>query len=160
MAIGIYSRVRKSAVRQLIMNPLKSRCKSASVPLDAIADPINGWPWNSFALELLRIKAFQCRRAVGITANVASIDVSDLNNGGRKSASWRAWVVGALVTLVMIVALQNSQEVRVDILFVTVDAPLIVILIVAVTVGASIGCIAPLVLRHRREERQPRSADS
>jgi len=66
-----------------------------------------------------------------------------------KSVNWRAWVVGILVALVAIVALQNSQQVRVDVLFVTVDAPLIVILLAAVAIGALIGYVTPVVRRHR-----------
>ncbi len=71
----------------------------------------------------------------------------------KKVVNWRAWVVGALVALVAIVALQNSQEVRVDVLFVTVNAPLIVTLLAAVAVGALIGYVTPVVRRHRRQER-------
>jgi uncharacterized integral membrane protein len=71
----------------------------------------------------------------------------------KKPVNWRVWIVGALVALVVIVALQNSQEVRVDVLFVTVNAPLIVTLLAAVAIGALIGYVAPLVRRHRREER-------
>jgi uncharacterized integral membrane protein len=73
---------------------------------------------------------------------------------GEKSTNWRAWAVGVLVALVVIVALQNSQQVRVDVLFVTVDAPLIVTLLVAVVVGALIGYVAPVLRRHRRDERR------
>jgi len=72
----------------------------------------------------------------------------------KKPINWRAWVVGILIALVAIVALQNSQEVKVDVLFVTVDAPLIVILLVAVAVGAAIGYVTPVVRRHRRQERR------
>jgi uncharacterized integral membrane protein len=71
----------------------------------------------------------------------------------KKSVNWRAWIVGVLVALVVIVCLQNSQQVRVDVLFVTLDAPLIVTLLAAVGVGVLIGYIAPLVRRHRREGR-------
>lgn len=71
----------------------------------------------------------------------------------RKQVNWRAWIVGALVALVVIVALQNSQEVRVDVLFVTVSAPLIITLLAAVAIGAVIGYVAPLVRRHRRQDR-------
>jgi uncharacterized integral membrane protein len=53
----------------------------------------------------------------------------------------------------VIVALQNSQQVRIDVLFVTVDAPLIVTLLAAVAVGALIGYVAPVVRRHRRAEK-------
>ena len=70
-----------------------------------------------------------------------------------KQTNWRAWVVGVLFALALVVALQNSQEVRVDVLFVTIDAPLVVTLLVAVAVGALIGYVAPVVRRHRREER-------
>jgi len=70
----------------------------------------------------------------------------------RKPTNWRAWALGALIVLVAIVALQNSQEVRVDVLFVTLDAPLIVTLLAAVAIGALIGYIAPVLRRHRRGE--------
>lgn len=68
--------------------------------------------------------------------------------------NWRAWVVGILVALVVIVALQNSQDVRVDVLFITVNAPLIITLLAAVAVGALIGYVTPVVRRHRRDERR------
>jgi uncharacterized integral membrane protein len=71
----------------------------------------------------------------------------------KKATNWRGWVVGALIALVVIVCLQNSQEVRVDVLFINVNAPLIVILLAAVAVGALIGYVAPLVGRRRRDER-------
>jgi uncharacterized integral membrane protein len=71
----------------------------------------------------------------------------------EKATNWRAWMVGILAALVIIVALQNSQQVRIDVLFVTVDAPLIVTLLVAVAVGALLGYVAPVIRRHRRAER-------
>ncbi len=77
-------------------------------------------------------------------------------NAGEKSTNWRAWAMGALVALVVIVALQNSQEVRIDVLFVTLDAPLIVTLLAAVAIGAVLGYVTPLVRRHRRDERNRR----
>jgi uncharacterized integral membrane protein len=70
---------------------------------------------------------------------------------GRQT-SWRSWIVGILIVLVAIVALQNSQQVRVDVLFVTVNAPLIVTLLAAVAIGALIGYGAPVIRRHRRDE--------
>lgn len=66
--------------------------------------------------------------------------------------NWRAWGTGALIALVLIVALQNSQEVKVDVLFLNVSAPLIVILLVTAAVGALIGYLAPVVRRHRRQD--------
>jgi uncharacterized integral membrane protein len=69
-----------------------------------------------------------------------------------KPVNWRAWTVGILAALVLIVALQNSQQVSVEILFVSTEAPLIVILLVAVAIGALIGYVAPVLRRHRRSE--------
>jgi uncharacterized integral membrane protein len=81
-------------------------------------------------------------------------------NDDRKMTNWRAWAVGALVALVVIVALQNSQEVRVEVLFVSVKAPLIVTLLVTAAIGALIGYVAPVLRRHRREERRSRNDES
>jgi uncharacterized integral membrane protein len=74
--------------------------------------------------------------------------------GPDAGTNWRAWGVGLLIALVLIVALQNSQEVHVDVLFLSVNAPLIIILLITALVGAVIGYVAPLVLRHRRESRR------
>ena len=72
----------------------------------------------------------------------------------KSQTNWRMWSVAALALLALIVALQNSQEVRIDVLFLTVSAPLIVILLVAVAVGALIGWAAPVLRRHHRAGRQ------
>jgi uncharacterized integral membrane protein len=82
--------------------------------------------------------------------------VGSVSNEG-KQVNWRAWIVGVLVALVVIVALQNSQEVRVDVLFATLSAPLIVTLLAAVAIGAVIGYVAPLVRRHRRGQDWPQA---
>jgi uncharacterized integral membrane protein len=76
--------------------------------------------------------------------------------GDPKPTNWRGWAAGILVALVVIVALQNSQEVRIDVLFVSVDAPLIVTLLIAVAIGALIGYVAPVMRRHRHHERRDR----
>ena len=70
-----------------------------------------------------------------------------------ESSNWRAWALGVLVALVLIVALQNSQEVSVEVLFASFKAPLIVVILLAVAIGALIGYAAPVLRRHRREER-------
>jgi uncharacterized integral membrane protein len=71
----------------------------------------------------------------------------------KKPVNWRAWIVGALVAFVVVIALQNSQQVSVEVLFASFNAPLIVVLLIAVAVGALIGYIAPLVRHRRRDER-------
>lgn len=72
----------------------------------------------------------------------------------RKSVNWRAWLVGILSALVLIVALQNSQEVSFEVLFASFNAPLIVVILLATAIGVLIGYIAPLIRRHRREEQR------
>jgi uncharacterized integral membrane protein len=72
----------------------------------------------------------------------------------KRGVNWRAWMVGILAALVLIVALQNSQRVHVDILFVNLSAPLIVVILIAAAIGAVIGYVGPLVRRHR-EGRPP-----
>jgi uncharacterized integral membrane protein len=71
----------------------------------------------------------------------------------KKPLNWRAWLVGILSALVLVVALQNSQEVSFEVLFASFRAPLIVVILLAVGIGILIGYIAPLVRRHRREDR-------
>jgi uncharacterized integral membrane protein len=72
----------------------------------------------------------------------------------KKPVNWRAWLVGILSALVLVVALQNSQEVSFKVLFASFQAPLIVVILLAVAIGILIGYIAPLVRRHRREGQQ------
>jgi uncharacterized integral membrane protein len=72
----------------------------------------------------------------------------------KKPVNWRAWLVTVLSALVLVVALQNSQEVSFDVLFASFKAPLIVVILLAALVGALIGYVAPLVRRHQREGKQ------
>ena len=72
----------------------------------------------------------------------------------KKPTNWRAWIVGILIVLVVVVCLQNSQKVSVEVLFASFDAPLIIVLAVFTLVGMLIGYIGPVWRRHRREERR------
>jgi len=74
--------------------------------------------------------------------------------GRREGTNWRLWLLGIALLLILIVALQNSQEVEVEVLFVQTQAPLIAILLITTLLGAAIGYLLPLVRRHRREERR------
>lgn len=69
----------------------------------------------------------------------------------KKPVNWRAWLVGVLSALVLIVALQNSQEVSFKVLFASFQAPLIVVILLAAAIGALIGYVAPVMRRHRRD---------
>jgi uncharacterized integral membrane protein len=72
----------------------------------------------------------------------------------KKPTNWRAWIVGILIALVVVVCLQNSQKVSVEVLFASFDAPLIIVLAVFTLVGMLIGYIGPVYRRHRREEKR------
>jgi uncharacterized integral membrane protein len=72
----------------------------------------------------------------------------------KKTTNWRAWIIGILIALVVVVCLQNSQKVSVEVLFASFDAPLIIVLVVFTLVGMLIGYIGPVLLRHRREEKR------
>ena len=78
---------------------------------------------------------------------------------GRQGTNWRLWAIGTVVTLLAIVALQNSQEVQVEVLFVETNAPLFAILLIAAAVGAALGYLFPVLRRHRREERRREKGD-
>ncbi len=71
----------------------------------------------------------------------------------NKTVNWRMWLAGTLALLLGIVALQNSQQVDVDVLMINLTAPLIVIILVTAALGAVLGYVAPLVRRHRHAER-------
>ena len=70
----------------------------------------------------------------------------------NKEVNWKAWILGAVVVLVLVIVLQNSQQVSVQVLTASFNAPLIVVLLIAVGAGALIGYAAPVLLRHRRSE--------
>ena len=72
----------------------------------------------------------------------------------KKPINWRLWITGILVALVVVVCLQNSQEVKVEVLFASLDAPLIIVLAAFTLIGMLIGYIGPVFRRHRREEKR------
>lgn len=74
----------------------------------------------------------------------------------EREIQWRKWIVALLIALVIIVALQNSQQVSFEVLFISFDAPMIVMLLVFALLGALIGWAAPVLIRHRRSERTSR----
>jgi hypothetical protein len=71
----------------------------------------------------------------------------------KKPVNWRAWLVAVLSALVLIVALQNSQEVSFEVLFASFNAPLIVVILLAADERGDIADQHTDRRRHRREER-------
>jgi uncharacterized integral membrane protein len=72
----------------------------------------------------------------------------------KKPTNWRAWIIGILIALVVVVCLQNSQTTEIEVLFASFEAPLIIVLAVFVLIGMLIGYIGPVYRRHRREEKK------
>jgi uncharacterized integral membrane protein len=72
----------------------------------------------------------------------------------REGTNWRHWAIGILVALLAIFVLVNTDEVKVDFLVGDTEMPLIVALLIAAALGAAVGYLAPVLRRHRREERR------
>lgn len=68
--------------------------------------------------------------------------------------SWRHWALGVAIVLLAVIVIQNSQEVRVELLFGEFNAPLILVLLITAVLGAVIGYIAPVMRHHRRQGRR------
>lgn len=68
--------------------------------------------------------------------------------------SWRQWALGIAIVLLAVIVIQNSQEVRVELLFGEFNAPLILVLLITAALGAVIGYVAPVLRHHRRQERR------
>lgn len=79
----------------------------------------------------------------------------DLN----KDIQWKRWALGIAVLVLLIVVAQNSQKVDFNVLFLSTDSPLIVLLLGAALVGGVIGYTAPILRRHRHKTRQEYARD-
>jgi uncharacterized integral membrane protein len=71
----------------------------------------------------------------------------------KKTTNWRLWITAILIALVVVVCLQNSQKVSVEVLFASFDAPLIIVLAAFTLIGMLIGYIGPVYRQHRRQEK-------
>jgi uncharacterized integral membrane protein len=89
---------------------------------------------------------------------VASLGVADpareSQTAPTERTSWRHWALGVAVVLLAVIVVQNSQEVRVELLFGEFNAPLILVLLITAALGAVIGYVTPVLRRHRRQERR------
>ena len=77
---------------------------------------------------------------------------AQLNQKGE--VNWKLWALGIGFLLFLIVVLQNNQTVKVKLLFVSTEAPLILLLAASALIGAVIGYLAPILRRHRVTSRK------
>ncbi len=77
---------------------------------------------------------------------------AQLNQKGE--VNWKLWALGIGFLLFLIVVLQNNQTVKVKLLFVSTEAPLILLLAASALIGAAIGYLAPILRRHRVSSRK------
>lgn len=68
--------------------------------------------------------------------------------------NWRHWALGIAAVLLAVIVIQNSQEVRVELLFGEFNAPLILVLLITAALGAVIGYVTPVLRNHRRQGRR------
>ncbi|MBK5111367.1 MAG: LapA family protein [Thermoleophilia bacterium] len=80
-------------------------------------------------------------------------------NSSSGEIQWKRWALGILALLLLIVILQNSQTVEFKFLFISTDAPLILIMVGAAVVGAIIGYATPIMRRHRHNTRREYGKD-
>jgi uncharacterized integral membrane protein len=68
-----------------------------------------------------------------------------------KRPEWKTWLAAGLGLLLVIFIGLNSQDVEVDFIFGTAEAPLIVALLIAGGLGALIGWLVPRVRRGKAD---------
>jgi uncharacterized integral membrane protein len=80
--------------------------------------------------------------------------VSDLPTGpgGGGDSRWRLYIAIGAIVIAAIVILQNSQEVTVDFLFTTTQAPLVFALLFAALLGFVIGLALPRFRRPKQND--------
>ena len=71
---------------------------------------------------------------------------------GRQGTSWKTWVIGSAIVLLLIFVALNFQTVEVNFLFGTTKTPLIFALLIAAALGALVGWLLPVVRRGRRAD--------
>lgn len=73
--------------------------------------------------------------------------------GPKKDRSWRFYAAIAVAIVALILIVQNSQDVEIELIFATTTAPLFFILIITFVLGALFGWLWPHVRRDRRRQR-------
>ena len=72
----------------------------------------------------------------------------------QEGRGWKFYVLAVAAFLLLVFVIQNSQSVKVKLLFTETETPLIVALLIAGVLGGLIGWAWPYVRRGRRQERE------
>jgi len=72
----------------------------------------------------------------------------------KKDVQWKWWAFGIAILALLIVIAQNAQKVEFNLLFISTEAPLILLLVLAAIIGAVIGYTGPILRRHRHQTRK------
>jgi uncharacterized integral membrane protein len=77
-----------------------------------------------------------------------------MTNGAEKKrrVPWRVWLAGVLAVLILIFVFQNRPSVTTEYLWATFKAPLWLMLIVTLAVGALIGWLSGRLRRERKDD--------
>lgn len=72
-----------------------------------------------------------------------------------EGVQWKRWALGIVVVLTLVIIFQNAQSVRFKFLFIAdFKAPLVLLLLAFALIGAAIGYIAPILKKHRQDNRR------
>ena len=77
-----------------------------------------------------------------------------LQTAQQKDVNWKWWAFGIAILALLIVIAQNAQKVEFNLLFISTEAPLILLLVLAAIIGAVIGYTGPILRRHRHQTRK------
>ena len=76
-----------------------------------------------------------------------------LPRASEHRTNWRAWLIGIVAALLLILVIQNSQKVEVHFFFADTHTPLIFALLIAAILGALVGWLLPHLRRRGKDEK-------
>lgn len=80
-------------------------------------------------------------------------------DGDKGGVRWKLWALAIAAVILLVIVIQNSQKVEFNLLFISTETPLIVLLLITALIGAIIGYTAPILRRHRHNTRREYEKD-
>lgn len=77
----------------------------------------------------------------------------------KSEIQWKRWALGIAIVILLVIVAQNAQKVEFNLLFISTDTPLIVLLLITALIGAIIGYTGPILRRHRHNTRREYEKD-